>query len=89
VSTGAPIVMVVFDEFADTALLNAKHQIDRERNPNFAALADDSTWYRNASSVADMTPRAVPGIVSVMLMSPSVRPVISFTSFENCALPKR
>jgi Sulfatase len=64
VKTGVPIVMVVFDEFADTALLDARHRVDRKRYPNFGALAAGSTWYRNAASVADMTPRAVPSILT-------------------------
>ncbi len=38
--------------------------VDRQRFPNFAALARDATWYRNATTVADGTTYAVPAILS-------------------------
>jgi hypothetical protein len=43
---GPPVVMVMFDEFPLSSLLDAKGQIDRRVYPNFAELADQSTWYR-------------------------------------------
>jgi len=60
----APIVFVIFDEFSLFALMDADHQIDAARFPNFAALARTATWYRNATSVADYTPTAVPAILT-------------------------
>jgi hypothetical protein len=62
--TGAPVVMVVFDEFSSAGLLDSQGHIDRSRFPNFAALADHSTWYRNATTVADRTSRAVPALLT-------------------------
>ena len=59
-----PIVFVVFDEFPAASLLNARREIDRRRYPNFARLADDATWFRNASSVSSQTAWAVPAIVT-------------------------
>ena len=56
--------MVIFDEFTLSALLNDADAIDAVRHPNFAALANTSTWYRNATSVADYTPLAVPAILT-------------------------
>ncbi len=61
---GAPVVMVVFDEFSGATLLDRKGGIDRTRFPNFAELAEHSTWYRNAATVADRTTRAVPAILT-------------------------
>jgi Sulfatase len=61
---GAPVVMVVFDEFPTTTLLDEDGEIDRSRFPNFARLADESTWYRNATTVADRTTIAVPAILT-------------------------
>ena len=58
---GAPIVMVVFDEFSSASLLDRSGRIDRARFPNFADLAEQSTWYRNATTVADRTDRGRPG----------------------------
>ena len=47
-----PIVIIVFDEFPTSSLLNSEREIDRNRYPNFARLADDATWFRNASTVS-------------------------------------
>jgi hypothetical protein len=59
----APVVMIVLDEFAGVGLMGAGHRIDPSY-PNFARLADDSTWYRNATTVADFTGQAVPALVT-------------------------
>ena len=59
-----PIVIVVFDEFPTSSLLNSEREIDRRRYPNFARFADDATWFRNASTVSSQTAWAVPAIVT-------------------------
>jgi len=64
VGSPAPVVFVVFDEFSTTALLDERHEIDDVRYPHFAALARESTWYRNATTVADFTTIAVPAILT-------------------------
>jgi hypothetical protein len=62
---GSPaIVMIVFDEFAGYVLQNRAGGIDAARFPNFARLGRDATWYRNASTVADFTDRAVPALLT-------------------------
>ncbi len=57
------MVLLVFDEFPSTDLLAGHRRIDRRRFPNFARLAADSTWYRNATTVSDTTFTAVPSIL--------------------------
>jgi Sulfatase len=59
-----PLVMILFDEFPLSSLLDAKGRIDRRVYPNFAALADQSTWYRNATGVAGYTPWAMPAMLT-------------------------
>ena len=59
-----PVVMILFDEFPLSSLLDAKGRIDRRVYPNFAALADQSTWYRNATGVAGYTPWALPAMLT-------------------------
>ena len=54
--------MVIFDELPLTSLMDEKRQIDPVRYPNFAALADDGYWFRNATTVTDYTVQAVPAI---------------------------
>lgn len=59
-ANGTPVVVLMFDELPTASLIDADGTIDRERFPGFARLADDSTWFRNATGVADYTQRAVP-----------------------------
>jgi hypothetical protein len=59
-----PIVMVIFDEFPVTALLDEQRQIDPIRYPHFAAFAQDAIWFRNATSVSADTLTAVPAILT-------------------------
>ena len=71
-------VLVVFDEFpGDTLLVAPGGRIDAGRYPNFAALAGDSTWFRNAATAYDSTTKAVPlildGIRPHKGTSPTVR----------------
>ncbi len=58
--SSTPIVHIVLDEFPRTTLSGASGKIDAARFPNFARLAADATWYRNATTVDDLTTEAVP-----------------------------
>ena len=59
-----PIVVVIFDEFPVTSLMDGRRRVDAGRFPNFAALARQATWYRNATSVHEYTTEAVPAIMT-------------------------
>ena len=59
-----PIVFVVFDEFPTSSLMNGEREIDGSRYPHFARLADDATWFRNASTISSQTHYAVPATVT-------------------------
>jgi hypothetical protein len=59
-----PIIMVVFDEFASTALQDAEGNIDGARFPHFAALSKNAYWFRNDTTVADTTHNAIPAILT-------------------------
>ena len=59
-----PVVMVVFDEFCGATIQTPEHEIDATRFPHFAALARESTWFRNAATVSPDTVRALPAILS-------------------------
>ena len=60
---GTPVVEVVFDELPTATLMDPSGaRIDRTRFPGFARLAAASTWYRDNTTVADFTGRAVPAI---------------------------
>ena len=58
------LVMVVFDEFPARSILDGSGNIDAEIAPNLSALAGDGTWYRNTSTAAAWTQRAVPAILT-------------------------
>lgn len=64
VRAGAPVVMIVFDEFPLLSLLNGEGEIDARRYPSFAALARDSTWFRRTLSVSGDTTKAVPALLT-------------------------
>jgi hypothetical protein len=59
-----PVVVILYDELSGLALMGPDGRIDAARFPAFARLARDSTWYRNANTVADFTDRAVPAILT-------------------------
>ena len=68
-----PIVMLVLDEFSVASIMDGR-RIDRGAFPNLARLADESTWYRNATTVADGTIHAVPAIMTGHLRRGDVLP---------------
>ncbi|MFY1670884.1 sulfatase-like hydrolase/transferase [Plantactinospora sp. WMMB334] len=59
-----PVVMLILDEFPLTSLMDGKGAIDAGRYPNFARLAGESTWYRNATGVSGYTPYALPAMLT-------------------------
>jgi uncharacterized membrane protein YeaQ/YmgE (transglycosylase-associated protein family) len=58
------VVMIVMDEFPLQTLLDGQGKIDAALYPNFAELAQTSTWYRNDTTVAPFTELAVPAIAT-------------------------
>jgi sulfatase-like protein len=64
VTSRAPVVLLVLDEFSTIALLDGQGKIDAKRYPNFARLAGTSTFYRDATTVHSFTQDAVPSILT-------------------------
>jgi hypothetical protein len=64
VGNPAPLVMIVFDEFCGAWLMDERRGIDPIRYPNFAALAREATWFRNASSMSTATHTAIPALLT-------------------------
>jgi hypothetical protein len=58
------VVLLVFDEFCGLTLMTPKREIDADRFPSFAALARQSTWFRNSATVHPYTVQALPAILS-------------------------
>lgn len=63
-SIAAPVVVLIFDEFPLSSLLNGSGDIDANRYPNFSRLKSLSTWYRQYSTTAEVTQFAVPSMLS-------------------------
>ena len=57
--------------------MDEHHRIDAQRYPNFAAFAEDATWFRNASTMSSWTPRAVPAILTGSYPIPNRLPTVS------------
>jgi hypothetical protein len=70
----APVVIVVLDELGLHSLLDRHGEIDRALYPSFAALADDATWFRYASTVHTSTIHALPAIVTGRYPQPGLLP---------------
>ncbi|MGH3024594.1 MAG: sulfatase-like hydrolase/transferase [Gaiellaceae bacterium] len=64
VQARAPVVLVVLDEFPVSSLLDGDGEVDAERYPHFAELAEGSTWFRHASTVSYSTTQAVSAILT-------------------------
>jgi hypothetical protein len=71
------VVLVIFDEFAPTALMDKNENIDKVRYPNFAALTRTATWYRDATTVWDATDWAVPAILTGQISRRDQLPVVA------------
>lgn len=59
-----PVVLVIFDALSATAVMNVDRDVNAVRFPHLAALADDSLWFRNATTVAGWTNHALPAILT-------------------------
>jgi hypothetical protein len=78
VKSSTPVVMVVFDEFPTATIMDPSGKaINAKRFPGFAELARESTWYRDNTTVADFTGRAVPAIETGVSPDWSTLPISS------------
>ena len=59
-----PIIIIVFDEMSVTSLMDNHNKIDPIRYPNFANLARDGHWFRNATASGENTEISVPSILT-------------------------
>ncbi len=75
VGAPAPVVMVVLDELPLESMLDVDGGIDRELFPNLAALADQSHWYRNTTTVSTSTWHAVPALLTGSMPEDGTLPI--------------
>lgn len=73
----APIVILQLDELPLASLLDRDLAVNRARFPNFAALADEATWYPDATANASETSLSVPSVVTGLVPDPDSLPTAS------------
>ncbi len=76
------VVMVVMDELPVESLLDGNGKVDATLFPNFASLANGSTWYRNTTTVSPYTETAVPAILDGDL-PPKGSPLPTASEYPN------
>lgn len=59
-----PVVFIVFDELGLGTILTPEGDVNGTLFPNFARLAETSTWYSEATTVAPATALAVPALLT-------------------------
>ncbi len=72
-----PVVLIVFDEFPTSSLLNSDLELDCELFPNFCRLAERAIWYPNATTVSGATLRSVPSIMTGKLPTWTAPPTLA------------
>lgn len=77
VASKTPVVLIVFDEFSTVSLMDRRERIDAVRFPNFATLARDATWYRNATTEYWLSEVAVPTVLTGQRPVPGKLPIAS------------
>jgi hypothetical protein len=75
-NVGSPsnVVFLQLDEFPIASIMDTDGTINDKLFPNFARLADEGTWYRNALSTSIATTQSVPAIASGLRGEAGVSP---------------
>lgn len=75
--TARPVVLIVLDELPLASLLDQDGMIDTRLYPNIAALAQDATFFRNATGAAARTAHALPAMLTGEFPAEGRAPVTS------------
>ncbi len=73
---GTSVLVVLLDEVPFYGMLGADGSINAARFPGFAALAAESTWYRDTLATSNFTHEAVPAILASAAAGGSSRPFL-------------
>jgi hypothetical protein len=71
-----PVVFIQFDALPSLLLETPDREVDAVRFPNFAKLARDGVWYRNASNVHENTVFSVPSFIDGQLPRKGITPTV-------------
>jgi hypothetical protein len=89
--TDVGVLQLVLDEFPLFAILGDDGEINAERFPGFAALAAESTWFRDSVAPSNFTHQAVPALFASVLPPKEGSPFLAeypkniFTMFAKVA----
>jgi len=82
IAAPTPILLVVFDEFPVASIIDGEGELRADRYPNFARLAADGTWYRNAMTVEQQTEHSLPAILTGRIPDQASIPVAGHYPFN-------
>lgn len=74
IANPAPIFLIQLDEMPAASIMDSDGSINEKLFPNFARLADEGTWYRNALSNSIATTQSVPAILTGKLGEKGLSP---------------
>jgi hypothetical protein len=74
VADPADIIMIQLDEMPMASIMEVDGTINETLFPNFARLAEEGTWYRNALSDSIATTQSVPAILTGVRGEPGMSP---------------
>jgi hypothetical protein len=77
VKARTPVVLIAFDEFDTSSLMNRRQAIDAGRYPNLARFGRESTWFRRATTMSWLSEDSVPSILTGTFPAPSKLPVLA------------
>lgn len=69
-----PIVFIQMDEFPVASIVTPEGQVNEALFPNFARLASEGTWYRNALSNSIATTESIPSILTGRIFERGLTP---------------
>jgi hypothetical protein len=72
-----PVTIVVLDEFPLSAIVRPDGTINEVRYPNLAALAEQTTWFRNAATESVHTATSTPSILTGRLPKTDALPILT------------
>ncbi len=79
----APLAILVLDELPSRSIVTDETELDESIVPNLAAFAEDATWYRGHTTVADHTTQAIPALFTGRYAESTSQDALWFDHPEN------
>ncbi len=79
----APLAILVLDELPSRSIVTDEMELDDAIVPNLAAFAEDATWYRGHTTVADHTTQAIPALFTGRYAESTSQDALWFDHPEN------